>query len=381
MRQFRAVVVGGGALGGWTALSLARLGAGVTLVDAWGPGHARASSGGETRVLRLSYPDRAFVRLAIRARQLWIEEEQRSGIPLFEPIGVLWMSTGFGDFERSSLENLEGEGVEFERLEPPEIARRFPQIRSDDLHGGVFEPGSGFVRARAACRAVRDALIAEGGTFLQAWAEPGEIRSGRLECLTLPDGSKLSADVYVFAGGPWLPGLLGDRLGVKMPVTRQEVFVFGTPRGDGRFEPGRLPVWAWLGDRFWYGVPGEGSVGGFKVADDTRGPAFDPTSGDRTPSAEGLDRARAFLADRFPGMADSPLIDSAVCQYTEAPGGRFLADRLPETSNAWVVGGGSGHGFKHGPAVGEYLAMLATGKRMPGADPAFSTLGEIRSPR
>lgn len=381
MGRLRAVVVGAGAFGGWTALSLCRRHAEVTLVDAWGPGHARASSGGETRVLRLSYPSRDAVRLAERARQLWIEEERRTGLRLFEPIGVLWMSTSPGEFERCSLDNLEALGVAVERLDPRTIARRYPQLRSDDLHGGFFEPGAGYLRARAACRAVRDSLTGEGGRYLQAWAELGEIRSGLLSELRLSDGSRLLADVFVIAAGPWLAGPLGERLGVSMPVTRQEVFVFGTPRGDDRFGPGRLPVWAWLGDRFWYGIPGEGSVGGFKVADDTRGPAFDPTYGDRTPSADGLARARTFLTDRFPGMADAPLIDAAVCQYTEAPGGRFLADRLPGVSNVWVVGGGSGHGFKHGPAVGEYLASLAIGDRGPGTHPAFSTIEEIRSPR
>ncbi|WP_231749810.1 FAD-dependent oxidoreductase [Tautonia plasticadhaerens] len=375
------MVIGAGAFGGWTALRLGRLGAEVTLVDSWGPGHARASSGGETRVLRRSYPEGDFVRLADRARLLWLEEERRSGLRLFEPIGVLWMSTAPGEFERRSMENLEAHGVPFERLDPSEIARRYPQLRSDDMYGGFFEPGAGYLRASAACRAVRDALVAEGGCYLQAWCEPGEIRSGELSGLTLPDGSTRAADRYVFAGGPWLAGQFGERLGISLRVTRQEVFVFGTPRGDDRFGPGRLPVWAWLGDRFWYGIPGEGSVGGFKVADDTRGPSFDPTSADRIPSADGLERVRNFLADRFPGMAGAPLVDAAVCQYTEAPGGRFLADRLPGTSNAWVSGGGSGHGFKHGPAIGEYLASLVIGDREPGTDRAFSTVEEIRTPR
>jgi glycine/D-amino acid oxidase-like deaminating enzyme len=369
--KLRVIVIGAGAFGGWSALMLQRAGAEVLLVDAWGPGHARASSGGPTRVLRLSYPSLAHLRLARRARELWLEEEQRSGRRLFHPIGLLWMAPIFGAPEQAVMANLQAEGVPFARLDRRALAAAYPQIRTDDIEGALLEPGAGYLLAAEACRAVVAALLAEGGTYRTAWAVPGPIRGGELSGLELSDGSRPTADAYVFAGGPWLGTDFGGRSGDLLRVTRQEVFTFGTPPGDARFDPGPLPVWAVRGDRFWYGIPGDGPVGGFKLADDTRGPAFDPTRGDRSPGEEELARARAFLADRFPGLAGAPLISSRVCQYTDTPDGRFLADRHSEAWNAWIVGGGSGHGFKHGPAVGEYLAGLVRGERTADSDPAF----------
>jgi glycine/D-amino acid oxidase-like deaminating enzyme len=186
---------------------------------------------------------------------------------------------------------------------------------------------------------------------------------------TASDGAALAADRYVFACGPWLGRLWPDLLGDRISPSRQEVFFFGTPPGEARFLPERLPVWLDNGTRRFYGIPGSGGRG-FKVADDTRGAAFDPTAGERVPSPEGLRAARDYLAFRFPGLRGAPLLDSRVCQYENSPDGRFIIDRHPDAENVWVVGGGSGHGFKHGPAVGERVADLVLGGKTP--DPFFA---------
>jgi glycine/D-amino acid oxidase-like deaminating enzyme len=175
--------------------------------------------------------------------------------------------------------------------------------------------------------------------------------------VTLSDGTTLTADAYVFACGPWLGHLFPDVIGERVRPTRQEVFFFGTPSGDRRFTEEALPVWADHGAHFWYGIPGN-EWRGFKLADDTRGPAFDPTAGERLPSAAGLAAARAYLGFRFPALSAAPLLEARVCQYENSPDEHFIIDRHPSAANAWLVGGGSGHGFKHGPAVGELVAGL-----------------------
>ena len=114
-----------------------------------------------------------------------------------------------------------------------------------------------------------------------------DLDAGNWDSLSLSDGSKLRADQYVFACGPWLGKLFPETIGNRIRPTRQEVFFFGTPAGDQRFDETKLPVWADHRDKFMYGIPGNQGRG-FKIADDTRGPEFDPTSGDRTVSAEGL---------------------------------------------------------------------------------------------
>jgi sarcosine oxidase len=182
--------------------------------------------------------------------------------------------------------------------------------------------------------------------------------------LPLSDGSKLTADQYIFACGPWLGKLFPETIGQRVRPTRQEVFFFGTPAGDDRFTDAELPVWADHRDKFMYGIPG--NLGrGFKIADDTRGPEFDPTSGERTVSAEGLKSARDYIAFRFPGLKDAPLLESRVCQYENSPDNNFIIDRHPRHENVWLLGGGSGHGFKHGPALGEKVAELV----LEGKDP------------
>jgi len=361
-------VVGAGAFGGWLAFWLCRRGARVTLIDAWGPGNARSSSGGETRVLRGMYGrDGLYTQWVARALDLWTAAETEWGQRLYQPTGVLWMFSGDDGYARASLPLLAAAGLSAVELDVPAAAARFPQVAFDGVGSVFYEERAGYLFARRACRAVAAAVARAGGEVREAAAMPGIIASGHagggrgeMSALPLSDGSRLGADWYVFACGPWLGGLFPGILGPRLRVTRQEIFYFGTPPGGAGFGEGALPVWMDHGDRVFYGIPGN-DARGFKIADDSRGEIFDPTSGERLPSAADLDRARRHLARRFPGMAGAPLLESRVCQYESTPDGQLLIDRHPEAGNVWLLGGGSGHGFKLGPALGEYAAKLVLG--------------------
>jgi glycine/D-amino acid oxidase-like deaminating enzyme len=359
------VVVGAGAFGGWTALYLLRGGARVTLLDAWGPGNSRSSSGGETRIIRGSYgPDQTYTKLAARALELWKRHEAEWKRKFFFPVGVLWMVEGDDTFARGSIPLLKEAGIPFEQFEVSELARRWPQINFEKVEWGIYEPQSGYLLARASTQAVVEQFVAEGGAYRQATVAARDLETGQWKGLSLSEGLvaatpsvSISADRYVFACGPWLGKLFPQTVGPHFVSTKQDVFFFGTPAGDPRYDEGNVPVWADHGDHFIYGIPGNQGRG-FKVADDTRGEEFDPTSGQRLVSEDGLATARRYLAYRFPGMKDAPLVESRVCQYENTTDHNFIVDRHPDNANVWIVGGGSGHGFKHGPALGEMVARL-----------------------
>ncbi len=370
-------VIGAGAFGGWTALYLLRRCARVTLLDAWGPGNSRSSSGGETRIIRGTYgPNQPYTKMAAHALRLWTEHELRWRRHLLHRSGVLWMATSIDDeFERSSLPTLREAGIAYEKLSAKEVEKRWPQINVEDVRWAIHEPESGFLMARSACKAVLEGFLAEGGEYKQVAILPFDLETGLHDGLTLSDGSRLSADQYVFACGPWLGKLFPEAIGDSIRPTKQDVFFVGTPAGDDRFSETKLPVWADHRDRFIYGIPAADGRG-FKLADDTRGPDFDPTSDERTVSLEGLQRARDYIAFRFPGMKDAPLIETRVCQYENTPDSHLIIDRHPAAKNIWLVGGGSGHGFKHGPVVGEMLAEWVMEHKQP--DPIFQ-LARLRT--
>lgn len=364
------VVVGAGAFGGWTALHLLRRGARVTLLDTWGPGNARASSGGETRVIRATYgPARLYVQMVVRSLELWREADQRWRTQLFNKSGVLWMAGAKDDYEKASLPLMKEAGVPHEVLNTAEAAKRYPQINFAEVKWCIFEPDSGYLLARQSCERVFDAFLAEGGEYRQVNVKAGFIAGGEMKGALLSGDEPLKADAYVFACGPWLGKLFPEFLGTRMKVTRQEIFYFGPPEGDARFREGALPVWIDNGAHIFYGIPAN-RWRGFKLADDTRGPLFDPTTGERTPSAQGVQAARDYLKLRFPGMTGAPLVEARVCQYENSSDEHFILDRHPQAGNLWLVGGGSGHGFKHGPALGEMAALAVLGQKP--ADPFFA---------
>jgi glycine/D-amino acid oxidase-like deaminating enzyme len=355
-RPRHVAVIGAGAFGGWAALQLVRSGVRVTLLDTWGPGNSRASSGGESRVIRGIYgEDEIYTRLVHDSYPLWRQLEKSCDEPLLRMHGLLWMFSVDDGYARKALPIQAKYGMAVDSISVAEAKRRYPQIDFAGVRTVYLEHEAGSLSARRACQVVCRQFQRDGGSYRQEAAMPGTRRNGRLSGLTLADGSLLGADAYLFACGPWLGRIFPELLGKKVTATRQEVFFFGTPDQDRSFDEGRLPMWVDFGERLVYGIPGSDRRG-FKVADDTRGPSFDPTDGDRTPSADGLERARTFLARRFPRLAHAPLLEARVCQYENSTDGHLILDRHPEMENVWILGGGSGHGFKLSPALGALAA-------------------------
>lgn len=362
-------VIGAGSFGAWTAYQLQRAGRKVILLDAYGPANSRASSGGESRIIRMGYgPDEIYSRWSMRALQLWQEFFQRIRQPLFYPTGVLWLAHDEDQYTRNTLATFEKLGVRHERLSRSELEKRYPQFalgsaahpasrgqraRLQPVTWGLLEPDSGALLARRAVQAVVHEAVKSGVDYLAA-AVAAPTGNGQLSSVPTQAGDVIRAYVFVFACGPWLPKVFPDLLQDRIFPTRQEVFFFGVPSGDSRFAPPAMPTWINLGDET-YGIPDLESRG-FKIAIDRHGPAFDPDTGKRVVTPDGLLAVREYLAQRFPAMKEAPVVETRVCQYENTSNGDFLIDRHPGFENVWIVGGGSGHGFKHGPVLGEYVA-------------------------
>ena len=305
-------------------------------------------------------PDQPYTDLAARSLKLWAKYERKWKRQFLHRSGVLWMAAGRDDgFERDSVEQLRAAKIKYQELSTAQLKKRWPQINFEGVAWGIFEPECGYLKARASCAAVVEAFVAAGGEYRQVAVERRrEAFPYNKRGIALSDGSYLTADAYVFACGSWMGRLFPDTIGSRIRSTKQDVFFFGAhSRESAHFTDKYLPVWADHRDHFFYGIPG-GDRRGFKIADDTRGEEFDPTNGERLVNPSTLRRVREYLAFRFPALRDAPLIETRVCQYEQTPDGHFIIDRRPENENVWLLGGGSGHGFKHGPAIGELMAEL-----------------------
>jgi sarcosine oxidase len=353
--RYDAAVIGAGVFGSWIAYHLRRAELSVALIDAYGAANDRASSGGESRIIRMAYGiDEIYTRWSDRSLGIWQQFFASVGRQeLFQRTGVLSMARENDSQIIATQRTLERVGVNFEVLLRDELERRYPQFDFGEVSWAIYEPMSGALMARRAVQSVADFVARNGGDYLieSVLAPTG---SGRLNEIVTRGGSRIGADCFIFACGPWLPKLFPALLGDRIHLTRQEVYFFGVPAGDTRFAPPLMPTWIDFGAEI-YGVP-DLENRGFKLAYDRHGEAIDPDNADRNVTNDSLKLARAFLARRLPALADAPLVEARVCQYENTSNGDFLIDRHPDFDNVWLVGGGSGHGFKHGPALGEYVA-------------------------
>jgi sarcosine oxidase len=355
-KHYDFAVIGAGTFGAWTAHFLRQSGASVILLDAYGPANSRASSGGETRVIRMGYgPDELYTRWAMRSLPHWRELAMRSGKEIFHQTGVLWLSTPADPYLKSLSSVLALADVEREELGAEEIARRWPRLHFHDVTWGVLEPASGLLLARASVQSLVKELIGSGVEYAQVAVEtPGG--DGRVMKIETSNKDSIFAGTFIFCCGPWLPKMFPELLRDRIFPTRQEIFFLGTPAGDACFRPPKMPVWLHrTHPDLPYALPDtEGR--GFKIAFDRHGERFDPDTGMRVVPQSSVDHLRAYLRQYIPVLENAPVIETRVCQYENTWNGDFLIDRHPGFENVWVAGGGSGHGFKHGPALGQYLS-------------------------
>ena len=367
----QTVIVGAGTFGASLAWTLARAGERVTLVDQFEPGDARASSGGESRLMRCAHGGgHAYTATARRARTLWRELEAETGAELLVECGVAWFAEREDGWEAESERTMTAQGIPCSRLSPSEAAALFPSLGVEDLVFVLFEPEAGVLRAQRAVRALAVAAAGHGAEVIRGRAAPEG------DAAVLEDGRRLEGDAVVWACGPWLGRLFGEV--VRMRVTCQELLFFDG--GPAWRAPG-VPGWVDY-DRAMYGTGDLDDIG-VKAALDEEGPSLDPDA--ELPAAGRTEaRVRSYLADRFPALADAPLREGRCCRYELSPDSHFVAGRHPGLERTWLLGAGSGHGFKHGPAVAELFAAAlrggpalpehyAVGERVPGR--SFRTAG------
>lgn len=359
-------IIGAGVFGAWTAWHLLRAGKSVRLFDAYGAGHARASSGGESRVIRMGYgADTIYSEMARESLPYWQALSDTASAPIFHNTGVLWFGPSGDSYTAQSLAWLQANRVGHEHGDVTWLQNKYRQIQFYQGETGILETECG---ALIAGRGVQE-VIADAQIAVERVVMPAPLLSKRIKRHSLPDGS--TADHLVYAAGPWLAELFPQQLMNKIVATRQEVYHFGAPQGDTRFAPPELPVWADNSNNgIFYGIPDlEGA--GFKIAIDRHGPTIDPDTMERSLTPAGIAEARAYIARRFPGLASAPLIGGRVCQYENSSNGDYLIDRFPGQERVWLVGGGSGHGFKNGPAVGKRVAAHILDAKL-AVEPRFS---------
>src|SRR5215467_7488216 len=372
-KSYDVVVVGAGVFGAWTALVLAQRGKRVALLEAYGPGHSRSSSGDESRIIRMGYgADEVYTRWSERSLRLWKEllAAARNEV-LFQETGVLWLAEAGNASLEATREVLTRSGVRFKELDRAALVRKYPQINFEGIASGIYEPESGVLLARRCVTAVVEIAQKMGVEYrmAQVIAPRG---SGELSHVETSGGESFVISQFVFACGAWLGKMFPDVLAERIFPTRQEVFYFAVPAGDERFSPPALPTFLFKTDES-YGVPNLESRG-LKIALDRHGERVDPDTQSRVVTASELERIRKYVAYRFPALAEAPVVETRVCQYENTASGDFLVDLHPAMPNVWLVGGGSGHGFKHGPAMGEYAAgQLSRAK----GEPRFSLASKL----
>jgi len=388
------VVIGAGAFGGWTALNLQRMGARVTLVDMFGPGNSRSTSGDETRGVRTSYGDRPhgelWMQWANRAITRWQEWDAEYAKPLrmrlFFTTGDLILRPEPENFTTQTRAWWEKNGIAHELLPMDEVRKRWPAIQSDDMTVALYEPNAGVVRARRACEAVAEVFRHEGGTLHIGRVTPPVPGSFDGHTIRLTDGTALAADAFVFAVGPWL-GKTFDIMKNRMRTPLGTVFYYGPPPDDQRFAFPNMPSWNVPGVTGWPTLPVDSR--GFRVrggggggsAPSASAPAASSAGAAPPPSVQDPDlsvrwvdperviRSRQFLEQRFPALKEAPLLETRACHYESTSSRNFIVAPHPGLPNVWIAGGGNAEGFKMGPVMGEYVARRVLGDE---GDPAIA---------
>jgi glycine/D-amino acid oxidase-like deaminating enzyme len=345
------IVVGAGVFGASIASELSARQWDVTLVERHAPANSRSSSGDFSRLLRFAHAgdpatDEWYTRSAWRARSLWHELAEEDDRELLTERGAVWFITGDGDAVTDAERLMRKVGPAVERLVPAAVKSLFVDVAVDDLAYGLYEVDAAVLRANLCVQALVRQALRRGARFVHGTAAA---IVGGVEVA----GERYTADVVIWACGAWL-GKLFPRW-APIIATRQMVFYWDVD-----------PAWssgpAWIDPQAEvYGMPDLDGLG-LKAQSDLQGATVDPDA-PRDFDTCAQHTTAAYLGRRFPALAGTPLLRGHAMHYELTPDANFRVGPIPESPDTWLVGGGSGHGFKHGPALGEYVADVLEARR------------------
>src|SRR5438132_7561262 len=364
----RIIVVGAGINGVTTAIELRKRGQEVVLVDPGPLPHPLAASTDISKAVRAAYgADEEYTELAERSIERWRKWNQQFGTRLYHEVGVMFVRRQEmkpGDFEHESFKTLEKRGHNIERMNAPQLWKRFPAWNPELYRDGVLEIEAGYAESgRAVAMLIQRAKSAgfklcEGATFSQL-----NERDNRVSGIALNDGQQIAGDFVVMAVGAWTPYLL--------PFTKKFFRASGQPvfhlkpRQPELFAPERFPVFgADITTTGYYGFPIDRD-GVVKVANHGHGREMSPKSPERAVTPEDEKNLREFLSSTFPALFNAPIVYSRVCMYCDTHDGHFWIARDPERQGLIIAAGDCGHGFKFAPVLGEIIADAVEEKPNP----------------
>lgn len=348
----KIVVIGAGAWGGWTAFHLQMAGYDVTLIDQYGAGNALSGSGDLTRIIRMAYGgDKNYSALTARSFELWRKYTKEFNTQMIYDRKALWMFRGINPaYAEESVPLMSEMGFKLEELPVDVLKDQYPQINFEDISRAYLEHDSAYLLASESCQQVFRQFQLCGGAFVQEKVTELVRKGSEVSAVRLANGELVIADYFVLACGPWLKQLVPE-VSEFIKVSRQEVYYFNVPE---RYHD--LPIWVEFreGEEMFYGIP-DHFRHGFKFAYDERTWLLDPDNDHRYITEEILEKMKGVLSNRFPLLADPKVLRHHTCVYENSLDGDFIIDRVPEASNAIMMAGSSGHGFKMGPALGELI--------------------------
>jgi len=351
-------IIGAGIFGVTAALELKRRGYAVALFDPGPLPHPLAASTDITKMIRMDYGTDAFYTELMEECFLgWDRWNQDWGEELYHQTGFLVLAAEPfrpGGFEHDSYQLLLQRGHTIELLDAAELRRRFPAWTAARYAQGYFNPRGGWTESgRVVARLLDEAI--QAGVELHAGITCARLVEDdtRVQGFIARDGSIFTSDHLLITAGTWTPALL-PHLAQVMWSVGQPVLHFRPPHPEVFRPPAFVPWVADIAHTGWYGFTALAD-GTLKIANHGPGQRMHPDD-PREVTADHEAKCRSFMRESLPALAEAPIIGRRLCLYCDTWDGNFWIDRDPERDGLVVAAGGSGHGFKFAPLLGNIIA-------------------------
>ena len=368
---YEILIIGGGIFGITAAVELAKRKYNIGLINPDSIPHHLSASNDINKAVRMEYgSDQEYFKMAEMAIEGFREWNALFKETLYHEVGFLMlcqnkMETDAQSYERDSFKNLVEAGYSTNRLDAATIRKQFPAVNPEKYIDGNFNPKGGYVASGRLVERLADYARSIGVSIIEGQtAEKFIVDKNKLQAVKTKEGNTYQCGHAIVAAGASTPYLLPE-LKPYMKSTGQPVFWL-KPTDPTLFSPPHFSVFtADISNTGWYGFPYSKKYGVVKIAKHSNGISIHPDKDDRQIKDEEVKDMRNFLATTFPSLVDAPLVFTRRCLYTDTLDGHFWIDQHPEIKGLSVSSGGSGHGLKMAPLLGEITADMVEGKTHP----------------